>query len=597
MENNWNEKGLTGYPSIDKPWLKYYSEEAINAPLPQCTVYEYMYQQNKDNLNQTALEYFGIKISFNKLFEKVELCAKALKINGINKGSIINICSAVIPEITYLVLACSKIGAVANFVNPLFETQQKIDRINDTKSDTIFVMDRMYSYINDVIPKTCLRKIIIIPATNSLPWAIKTVADFKEKPDKNMKTLLKNGEYTFWNHYIKSADNYNDFTQVQYKNDMPLIMVYSSGTTGASKGIVLTNKGINSTTLQYEMTLPFNEKRGNRFLCNVPVWFSTGIVVSLLTPLCLGATCILEPVFNSETFLRDIIKYKPNYALVATSLWIYAANHLQKGFDISFLKHPITGGEQLLSSTEVFLNEFLKSHNCNLDIQKGWGMCELGATVATTSCCSKLNKLGSVGIPMPLTVINAFDVDSGKELKYNERGELRVQTPCRMKEYYKNPAATEDFFHTDENGNIWGCTGDIGYVDGDGFVFVLGRASDFFSPDGKKHYLFDVENIILENEFVDLCEVVAIRSEKLDRDISLAHIVLRKNFDGDIDTLIYNIDKQCRKKLSEYAVPKGYKIRETFATKPSGKRDTLSLKNEHEGFVCVINGKVCKVTL
>lgn len=587
------QRNCTGYPSIDRPWLKYYSEEVINASDLKRTVYEYAYQHNKDYLNQIALEYFGTKISFKKLFNQVDLCAKALQMNGVNAGSIVNICSSGIPEITYLVLACSKIGALANFINPLFETKQKIDRINDANSDTLFVMDRMYSYMKDVIPKTCLKKIVIMPATNSLPVAIRALTHLKEKPNKDMKFVVRKREYIFWNSYIKSAQKYHGFVEEQYGCDMPVVMVYSSGTTGASKGIVLTNNGINSTTLQYEMTLPSNEKRGNRFLSNVPVWFSTGIVVSLLTPLCLGATCILEPVFSPENFLKDIVKYKPNYALVATSLWIYVANHLQKDFDLSFLKHPIAGGEQLLSSTETFLNEFLKSHNCHLELQKGWGMCELGATAATTSCCAGANKIGSVGVPMLFAVISSFDVDSGMELKCNERGEIYVQTPCKMKEYYNNPAATKEFFHTDINGNVWGRTGDIGYVDEDGFVFILGRASDYFiSPDGRRQYLFDVENVILENDFVELCEVVSVKSETFGRSISLAHIVIKKSFNGDVDALVCDIDTLCRKRLSEYAVPLGYKIREGFATKPSGKRDTLSLEKEHDGFKCVVDGNV-----
>lgn len=120
------KKKSTGYPSIDKPWLQYYSDKVLNAELPECTVYEYVYQHNVNYLNQTALEYFGIKISYKKLFEQIDLCARALTVNGIKKGSIVNICSSAAPEIVYLMLACSKIGAVANFINPLFESQQKL---------------------------------------------------------------------------------------------------------------------------------------------------------------------------------------------------------------------------------------------------------------------------------------------------------------------------------------------------------------------------------------------------------------------------------------------------------------------------------------
>ena len=220
-------------------------------------------------------------------------------------------------------------------------------------------------------------------------------------------------------------------------------------------------------------------------------------------------------------------------------------------------------------------------------------MCELGATVVTTSCCGGANRLGSVSIPMPFVVISAFDIDNDRELTYNERGEMRVQTPGKMKEYYNNPAATKDFFRTDVNGGIWACTGDIGYVDENGFVFILGRASDdFISPDGRRQYLFDAENVILENKFVDICEVISTENEKLGRKVYLVHIVLKKGFDGYVNALICDIDGLCRKRLSEYAVPAGYKIREEFVIKAGEKHDTLSLEKERDGFMRVADGTV-----
>ncbi len=588
------EEKMMGYPSIDKPWLNYYSDEVLIAELPECTIYENIYQHNVNYLNQTALEYFGIKISYKKLFEQIDLCARALTANGIKRGSIVNICSSATPEITYLVLACSKIGAVANFINPLFETQQKIERINETNSEILFVLDKMYPYMKEVFARIHIKKIVIISATNSLPKITQAIAGSKEKKDKDIEDKVKEGKYIFWNEYIKINKSFDLPANIQYQKDMPVIMVYSSGTTGASKAIVLSNDGINATILQYDRGLIAEVKRGNRFLHTIPVWFSTGVVITLLMPLCLGVTCILEPVFSPEKFLNDMVKYKPNYALVATSLWLFVIEHIDKEFDLSFLKYPITGGEQMLVSTEMSINDFLKRHNCNAKMQKGWGMCELGATAATT-VFSKYNKFGSVGIPMPFAVISAFDVNNGKELKYNERGELRVLTPGRMKEYYNNSIATDNFFNKDSDGNIWCCTGDIGYIDKDGFVFVLGRATDLFiAPDGKKYYLFDTENVILKNDFVDTCKIVAINSENLRIKGLVAHLVLKRNLEGDTNSIIYKIDKMCKEKLSKYAVPIAYKIRESLPINPSGKCDVLALRNECDGFLCVMNGNIRK---
>lgn len=594
--NNTAKKELTGHPSIDKPWLKHYEGRNLNVPLPDCTVYEYVYQHNKDYLTHFALEYFGTKIDYKKLFEQVDLCAKALKANGINKGGIVNICSSGIPEIVYLVLACSKIGAVANFVNPLFETQQKIDRINDTDSDTLFVMDKMYSYIKDVIGKTCLKRIIIIPATNSLPLAVRAVASMKEKSDKNVDNALKSGKFVLWNSFIKSCINCTDAVAVQYQKDMPVIMVYSSGTTGVSKAIQLTNDSVNFILHSFEIS-GINFERNQRYLHIVPPWFSTGIVMNLLLGIYIGMTTILEPVFDVEAFVNDLIKYKPTHMIVATSIWLGTVDHPKiKNTNFPYFILPMSGGEALSKDNEKLINDFLLSKQSPTRLAKGYGMCELGS--AATAATEDFNKIGSVGIPLPKVVISAFDIHSGEELKYNERGELRVLTPGRMLGYFKNDIATAEYFNIDANGNVWGCTGDIGYVDEDGFVFVLGRASDYFiSPDGERHYLFDAENVILKNDSVDLCEVVTVMSKKLNREIPVAHIVLKKDFNSNTDDLIQELDKLCRGQLSEHAVPVGYKIRKEFAIKPSGKRDTLSLKNEYDGFMSVSDGKVKQISI
>lgn len=204
-------------------------------------------------------------------------------------------------------------------------------------------------------------------------------------------------------------------------------MVYSSGTTGASKGIVLTNDGINATISHY-MISDFPYKRGNRFLQMIPVWFSTGMVISLLMPLCLGITTVLEPIFSKESFVADMKKYKPNMTLAATSLWLYAMKCKElKNADFSFLTYPITGGEQVLPRVELALNNFLQSHGCNTSLLKGYGMCELGSTVSTDSLICV--KPGASGYPISHVTVAAFDPDTNQEMKYNERGELRVQSP------------------------------------------------------------------------------------------------------------------------------------------------------------------------
>ncbi len=576
-------KNITGYPSIDKPWLKYYTEEAINAKIPECTVYENIYRRNSDNKDNTALIYYGKKISYGELFDNAEKAKKAFENAGVKKGDIVVMITSSTPETVYSILALCRIGAVANMLNPFFEEQQMIDRITETKANILVVLDRLYKNISAFADKLSVKKRIIIPVTNSMPTAVKIAAKLKLG-----KTDITYDDSTIvWNDFIKKSERNEPTADAGYEKDRPFVMVYSSGTTGSSKGIVLTNDGINSVIKHYlSSDLPLDT--GFTFLQMIPVWFSTGIVLSLLMPFYVQMSIILEPVFNEKVFVEDIIKYKPNSTLVATSLWVYAfRNNRLKNEDLSFMKYPVTGGEKMLHETENELNSFLHNHGSASNLLKGYGMCELGSTITADS--PRCNRTGSVGVPLENIIVSAFDMNTNKEMKYGERGEIRAFSPARMKEYYKNPQATSEFFIIDEEERVWGCTGDIGFVDEDGFVFILGRATDcYVTSSGRKIYCFDIEDVILQHKSVNRCKVVGVECEGAE--IPIAHIVIEDNADKEKEQLIKEIDELCRNKLDSDSVPWGYVIRNDMPIKNSGKLDVELLRNEGFKNAIKING-------
>lgn len=338
----------------------------------------------------------------------------------------------------------------------------------------------------------------------------------------------------------------------------------------------------------------FPYERGNKFLQMIPVWFSTGIVLSSLMPICLGITSILEPVFSKESFAKDIKKYKPNMVFGTISLWLYATICKElKNVDLSFISYPTTGGEQVLERTEKYINGFLRLHGCDIPLIKGYGMCELGSTVSTDS--PSIRKSKATGFPISQVTISAFDTETNKEKKYNERGEIRVISPARMKEYFQNPDATDKYFYKDDEGNIWGCTGDIGYVDEDGFLYVLGRATDYYiSKNGNKIYCFDIKNTILENENIAQCEVVGLSKD--DFQIPVAHIVLEEKRTLSETEIISEIHKLCLSKLPEEYIPHGYKIHKSFPVKNNGKRDLELIKKERKNFVIIKENKLTYIS-
>ena len=578
----------TGYPSKDKPWLKFYSEDTMSLPFITGTVFESLHRMNKDYPEDIALLYFNRKITYRQLFENVQRTRDAFLRAGIRKGDKVILFTSATPETVYTVLALCRIGATANMINPLFTEEQIIDRVNETDATLLVVLDQLCDKIAGVVSRTCIQRMIVVPVYNAMPAALGLAARWKMRKD-----IPYDENVVSWNDFLKGAAS--DLPDAPYEKDRSLIMVYSSGTTGASKGIVLTNDGINATLTNYVRSDYLPHRRGEAMLQMIPVWFSTGIVLSILMPMCIGVTAILEPVFSKESFAKDIKKYKPNIALGATSLWLYAATCKElKGEDLSAMHYPITGGELLIPRVEVALNEFLASHGCSSPLLQGYGMCELGGTVTTASV--RYPKLGSAGIPLLGVVVSAFDRETLKEQKCGTRGELCVASPCAMKEYFKNPEATERYFFTDENGTRWGRTGDMGYLDEDGYVYVLGRCGDCFTTSsGAVAYCFDIENVILQDACVAECEVVDLSTEQ-GKGVPVAQIVLSKGTDEAQSDLLPRLHSLCQSRLAADCVPQGYKIVDAFPVKNNGKRDMEAIRENRAGYMLPENGSLKEIS-
>ncbi len=463
----------------------------------------------------------------------------------------------------------------------MFTTEQKIARLNEAESKVTIILDAMFPYMKDAVPSINTDKIVILPAISSLPVLVRKLVEIKSKKSADLIEFCKNdGRYCSWDSFVKSGNACVGETEAAYEANRPVVMVYSSGTTGASKGIVLTNDGVNAIFTHFQ-SKDFPHERGNTFLTMIPIWFSTGNVLSMLNPVAHGMTLILEPVFSVDSFVKDMIKYKPNMTVVATSLWLglIKAKECEK-IDLSNMRYPITGGEKILKTQEIAVNDFFKAHNMTVPLMKGYGMCELGGSATVSSF--KHSKLNGVGYPIKGVTISAFDVDTNEEKKYGERGEIRVDSPACMKGYFKNEQATNEYFYKDSNGTVWGCTGDIGYVDEDGEVFILGRATDCYcTNDGKRVFQFDIEEVILQDDSVSDCKVV----QTADKRMVVAHIILKDGCEQTNEEIIARIHQNCADRLEACAVPTHYKIRDSFPVHSNGKRDNGALKNDTDGLI------------
>lgn len=559
---------LTGYPSIDKPWLKYYSEEAINTPLPECTVWENIYKRNKDHLTDTALLYFGKKISYGKLFSEIDKTAKALAYLGVKNGDNVAICMPAVPEAIYTILALNKLGANAGMLNPTFNEVQLTDRVNEMEAEVLIVVNELYATMQNVIPKTSIKHIVTCPAANSLGAFVRLV-----KKVKPISGTLR------WNVFIRQGRG-TSYQTASYEKQKPAIMVFSSGTTGASKGIQLTNDGINATGCGYEYG-GFGFQRQDIFFAQIPIWFSTGISVTMLVPLIHGVTVILEPIYDFELFYQHILKYRPNFLVTATGLLDYLLNKQPRSEAYQQFKYLVAGGEYVTPSAEQKYNQWLSDNHNPHGLHKGYGMCECGGTVTSTNESS--NILGSAGIPLPHVTVAAFDLVTGEEKRYGERGEIRVLTPCRMLGYYKKPVETAKYFHSDAHGNVWACTGDMGYVAEDGNVYVSGRISDsYVNSSGKTVYLFDIERAVLDIPQVRQCKAIAHEINGVMTHI--CHTVLIGG--ANQEETLHIIKKHCAEKLDSTHQPELFRFYDdALPVAPSGKLDIRKMQENTDHLI------------
>lgn len=561
---------LTGYASIDKPWCDYYSTSQLSEETPRRTAYNYMFLNNVYHAKDLAIDYYGNKITYDKLFKKIEKTTRALAALGVKKGDIVSICSVTTPEVIYLFYALNRLGAIANMIDPRTNEERMIEIFNKTNTKLLFNLNLVNPKIEKLREKTGIENIYTISAYDSIPFPINKIKNKGKDIPKYDKSIYKS-----FDEFMKKSKEVDKYEEVKYSYNYPAAIVYTGGTTGIAKGAIISNDNFNSMAFNYA-TANLGLKRQQKLLNIMPPFIAYGLDNGIHLPLSLGISSTIIPKFNPEEFPDLLIKHKPNIVLgVPSHFDVLTKSKKLDGVDLSFLVYPACGGDSMNESLETKLNKFLEAHNCAAKITKGYGMTELSGAAITSSTMA--TKLGSAGIPFPMNNIGIFKEGTDEELQIGEVGEICINTPTMFHSYLDNEEEEKIVKKAHSDKKRWIHSQDYGYIDKDGFLFVKGRIKrTIVRPDGHNNYPLEIENVINSFPGVENSAVVALPADKYGNGkIPVAFVVLEN---GVIDDYVKNeLIEYCNSHLPNRDVACNYLFLSSLPVTNIGKVDYKAL--------------------
>ena len=560
------------YASQAKPWLKYYDQKFIDQTLPALSAFEYVCQRSKNHLNDTALEYYGRKFTYADLIVNVKKTAAALRGAGVKKGDIITVVSIMTPEIIALFYAADMMGATLNLVDPRYSVEGIREYIEEVDSHLLVCLNVVYERCRQAAKRTNVEKVIVLSPADSLP-PVMAVGYKLTTPDKNKYA----SNVIRWKQFIKGGEGQSTAAE-PYDPDHACVVVHTGGTTGSPKGVMLTDDCFNGIALQFQ-AYPKLFHRGQKLMNIMPPFIAYGFACGIHLPLVLGFTVVIIPNLDPDKLGSLVLKHKPEHMFgVPTHYQQLAADPKLRDKDLSFIINYAAGGDSLSRGAEQTVNDFLAAHGARYPIAKGYGMTEVSS--AATVAAGLDNKPGSVGIPMVNTVVAAFEPGTDQELPIGQRGELCISGPCLMKGYYNKPEETAILLRRHPDGRVWAHTGDMGYLDEDGFVYLDSRIKRMIiRHDGFKVFPSMIENVVSRHPAVHQCSVVGCADKDHTQGrLPFVYIVLKADTTAKKKQVIRELERMCAEELPEYVQPVAYKFISSMPMTPVGKVDYRQLE-------------------
>lgn len=541
---------------------KYYDKLPSKIKYFEGSLYDAIYESAIKFPDNTAIEYYNNQITYKQLIRRINKCAKALKALGVNKGDKVTICMPNTPEEVTMFYAINEIGAVANMIHPLSSEKEIEYYLNKSESKVMLCIDIAYKKVRNILDNTDVEKVIVTSATKSMERLTAFIYWLLKGRKMNIK---EDHKVMLWNHFINLSEMYYDNAYEEVDSMDPAVILYSGGTTGKPKGVVISNYSFNAQALQSRIVSDALVPE-NAFLTFLPNFHAFGIGICTHTPLYNGMRAILIPQFNIKKFKSYVRKYHFNILCGVPTLYDQVSKMKFRKNELKDWKLVVCGGDSMSQSLKDRVNDTLEEYGCKTDIRIGYGLTESSGVVAL-SPEGLLNESDVIGFPFPNTDFLIVDISTNKVLPSNKDGEILISGPNVMLEYLKESDETKNALET-INGKTYLHTGDIGYIDKKGLLHYKSRLKRMIITSGYNVYPSHVEEVLMSHESVLKCAVIGIPNEQKG-EIVKAFIVLKEGHNTLTDK--NSIKEHLKKHLAKYETPREIKYLDDLPTTLVGK--------------------------
>ena len=559
---------------VKAPWVDSLGDLPHHLEYPDCSMISLIEKRAQENPDLDAYIFFGKKTSYGRMMDDINQCAKGLKAIGVKKGDRVTVALPNCPQGVTIFYAINMIGAVASMIHPLSSEKEIEFFINDSKSVMAITLDQFYGKFDAIRKNVCIRNLVITSIKDVVSLPVKIGYNLTEgrKHDK----VPKDADIILWKDLMGKGRTYvGEYHDENDAGDASVIL-YSGGTTGLNKGILLSSYNFNALAMQTAGVNP-NYKVGDRMLTVMPIFHGFGLGISVHTVLVHGGCCILVPRFTPQSYAKLMMKYKCNYIAGVPALF-EALIRMPKmeNVDLSFLKGMFSGGDSLSIELKKKVDNYLHEHNSSIQVREGYGTTEC----VTASCLTPIHTAveGSIGLPMPDMFYKIVEPGTENELPYGETGEICLAGPTVMLGYLDQPEETANTLRTHADGMTWVHTGDLGSMDDRGFVYFKQRLKRIIITNGYNVYPSQLENAFDAHEKVHMSCIIGV-PDPIKKQKVKAFIMLKPDIKPS-DDVKSELMEYAKKNISKYALPYDIEFREDLPKTLVGKVAYRKLEEE-----------------